>query len=305
MSAVTTPLDSPGGLPFLPSTQSPAPPPPPDAPTPVGADFVPYLPPVRRADAAPEQPAAFDAKLMVDSTKRKVENPVYGKMPTGSDEGRAAVEAARKKMNRKRARNKLIARAVAISFLGGIAAAGWFGYQAYQDDQDRQAAERAAKAAVGESPGAAGPLGQQAQVIEVMDDLNSGAAPSAGALLEAVEDARAVVGESNDSDVVVPPITFFDVIPLAASAVTEPAGTADGLDLFQIDARLFESSAPEAYAKWTARWTSATQADPTDPAFAVLPDPGSGQISIGMRVEDDVVTRLLIASNNPPIHINR
>ena len=144
-----------------------------------------------------------------------------------------------------------------------------------------------------------------AQVIEVMDDLNAGATPSAGALLEAVEDARAVVGESNDSDVAVPPITFFDVIPLAASAVTEPAGTADGLDLFQIDARLFESSAPEAYAKWTARWTSATQADPTDPAFAVLPAPGSGQISIGMRVEDDVVTRLLIASNNPPIHINR
>jgi type II secretory pathway pseudopilin PulG len=292
MSEVTTPFAPPGGKPFPPPTRS----------TPL-ADFVPFLPPVQRAEPVPEKPVVFDAKMMVDATKRKIEHPVYGMMPTGTEEGRAAIQLARTAMKRRRARNNLIARAVAVVVLGGIAAAGWFGYQAYRDDQDRQKAERAANAE-GEAPGAATALGEQAQVIDVMEDLNSGgAAPSAGALLGAVDDAQAVVGETNNPGAQAQTIKVTDVLPLAANTATTPTGTADGLDLFQIDAEQFQLLAPEEFALWTARWTSAPQTTPADPALAALPAVDNGQIAIGMMVDGGVVTRLLIASTAPAIHI--
>lgn len=279
-------------MPFPPPTRS--------APA---ADFVPYLPPVQRAEPVPEKPVVFDAKMMVDATRRKVEHPVYGTMPAGTEEGRAAIQLARTAMRRKRTRNKLIARAVAVVIVGGIAAAGWFGYQAYRDDQDRQKAGRAA-IAEDEATGAATPLGKQARVIAVMEDLNSGGAtPSAGGLLGAVDDAQAVVGETNSPGAQVQTIKVTDVLPLAASTATTPTGTADGLDLFQIDAEQFQLLAPEEFALWTARWRSAPQTTPTDPALAALPAAETGQITIGMLVDDGLVTRLLIASSDPEIHL--
>jgi hypothetical protein len=190
---MTTPLEPLGDAPFLPPTHSAAPPLPPQPQLPNGDGFVPYLPPIRRPEPVAEQPIAFDARAMVEATKRRVESPVYGHMPSGTEEGRAAVEAARAAMKRKRARNRLIGRAVVLIMLGGIGAAGWFGYRAYQDDQDRQAAERAAKS----ESGALTPVGQQDQVINLLDDLNSGnATPSAGGLLGAVDDAREVVAQN-------------------------------------------------------------------------------------------------------------
>src|SRR4051794_410783 len=118
---MTTPAESAGGAPYLP---------PPGDPTQtdiaqalrdpgllIGAD-APYLPP-----AAPPRPAVasapvFDAKALVEGTKRhKVANPGYGPMPMGTPEGRAAAEAARAKMRRKRRRNKMLGWVTAVTLL--------------------------------------------------------------------------------------------------------------------------------------------------------------------------------------------
>jgi hypothetical protein len=143
----------------------------------------------------------FDAKAMVEATKRKVENPVYGHMPTGTPEGRAAAEAARQAMRRKRSRNKWIGRSLGVVLLGGIGAAGYVGYRAYQDDQAERDAER--KAALDDSAVdagdvvAPGPLGGQVAVIDALDAVNSGATPGAGGLIDAVDAAKEVVGQTN------------------------------------------------------------------------------------------------------------
>src|SRR4029078_2896741 len=96
----------------------------------------PYLPP-----AAPPKPAVtttvvFDAKTLVDATRRnKVENPTYGQMPTGTPEGRAAVEAAKARMRQRRRRNKMIGWVMAVVVLVLAAGAGFALYRLFEDDQ--------------------------------------------------------------------------------------------------------------------------------------------------------------------------
>ena len=80
-----------------------------DDPELVVSGEAPYLPPAAPPKPAVAQPQTFDAKTLVDATKRnKIENPVYGHMPTGSEEGRAAADAARARMRAKRRRNKFM-----------------------------------------------------------------------------------------------------------------------------------------------------------------------------------------------------
>lgn len=307
MDEMTTPLESLGDVPFLPPTHSAAPPLPPQPQLPNGGGFVPYLPPVRRPEPVPEQPIAFDARAMVEATKRRVESPVYGHMPAGTEEGRAAAEAARASMKRKRARNKLIGRAVVLAMLGGIGAAGWFGYQAYQDDQDRQAAERAAKAEhaslADDRPVAASPLGEQVEVIEALDDLNSGATPSAGGLLDAVRDARVAVGATAAGEVGQSTYTFDEVMPVEAREIAVALDATDDLDQVQIPIAAFRDRSPEIYAEWVARWSDVQQAATTDPAFGVLAPVVGGQISLGLVIDGERITRLLIVSPELGIHV--
>ena len=99
---------------------------------------VPYLPPATPPVPQVTAPPVFDAKVLVDATKRKVENPVYGHMPKGTPEGRAAAEAARAKMRRKRRRNKILGWVMAIVFIAVVAGAGYALYTMYQDDQDKE-----------------------------------------------------------------------------------------------------------------------------------------------------------------------
>ena len=119
---------------------------------------VPYLPPATPPVPQVTAPPVFDAKVLVDATKRKVENPVYGHMPKGTPEAKAAAEAARAKMRRKRRRNKILGWAMAIVFIAVVAGAGYALYTMYQDDQAKeraaQEARAAAKDANGDQPGA-------------------------------------------------------------------------------------------------------------------------------------------------------
>src|SRR5690349_2527574 len=165
----------------------------------VDATQVPYLPPAPKPEPPPTAPPVFDAKAMVDATKRnKVENPAYGHLPTGTPEGRAAADALRAKMRQKRRRNKMIGRVIAIVSIVVVVGGGYALYKMYQADQKteqqqqaQREAERAAKRA--ESVGALTPLGQQEQVLSAMDDVNSGGTPSAGALVGAADAARTAV----------------------------------------------------------------------------------------------------------------
>src|SRR4029079_18894573 len=163
-----------GGVPYLP---------PPGDPTPtdiaqalrdpdlIAATEVPYLPPAAPPRPAVAAPPAFDAKVMVDATKRnKIENPAYGPMPTGTAEGRAAADALRAKMRQKRRRNKRLGWVMAIVVIGVVGGGGYAPYTMYQDDQESQKEQRAersaerADAATGDEPGALSPLGGQQQV---------------------------------------------------------------------------------------------------------------------------------------------
>jgi hypothetical protein len=186
---------------------------------------VPHLPPpapARPAVVAP--PPVFDAKAMVDATRRKVDNPVYGQLPSGTAEGHAALEVARARMRRKRRRNKVLGWVLLIAFAAVVAGVGYALYTMYQDDQDRANAEQGADSpgttgTGDESPGALSPLGEQAEVIEGLDDLNSGAAASGRAAQQAIDQAQQVVdeaaGESDSPTTAAPPPT--------AVFVTNPA----------------------------------------------------------------------------------
>ena len=308
---MTTPLEPLGDVPFLPRLPAAAPPLALQPQLPNGNDFVAYLPPVRRPEPVPEQPIAFDARAMVEATKRRVDSPAYGHMPAGTEEGRAAAEAARAAMKRKRARNKLIGRAVVLVALGGLGAAGWFGYQAYQDDQDRQAAERAAKSEqaslanelADDRPAAVSPLGEQVEVIGATDQLNSGATPSAGGLLDAVQDARDVVGATAAGELREMAYTLDAVMPAEVSDIAIALDATDDFDQFQIPIAMFRDRSPEIYTEWVARWSDVQQVGSTDPAFGVLAPVVDGQISLAFAVDGERVTRLLIVSPELGIHV--
>src|SRR5262245_2516179 len=101
----------------------------------------PYLPPAAPPKPHVAAPVVFDARALVDATKRKVDRPVYGPIPRGTPESQAAVEAARAKMRRKRRRSKVLGWVMAVVFFAVVAAVGYALYNMYKDDQ---AEERAA-----------------------------------------------------------------------------------------------------------------------------------------------------------------
>src|SRR5215212_7337013 len=118
---MSTEFEAPGpaGLPTLPPPSPVTPPS--NAPSTPFLSSTPFLPSTP-AVAQPTAPAlAFDAKAMVASQRRKVENPAYGHMPTGTEEGRAAVEAAKKAMRQRRRRNALLARVIGVVVLAALA----------------------------------------------------------------------------------------------------------------------------------------------------------------------------------------
>lgn len=184
----------------------------PTTPTDADAPFVPA--PVA---APPTEPAPFDAKAMVEAQKNYQAAPAYGSLPSGNETNREAAQQLRAQARQKRRRNVLFGRAVAVVLVGGLAAAGWFGYQAYQDQQDRDAAERAAIEA-DDTDGSTGadaaiaaltPLGEQQQIVEAMGDLNSTARSGAGGLLGAVQDARDIVDQPDGDGVTASPADPF------------------------------------------------------------------------------------------------
>jgi hypothetical protein len=267
---------------------------------------VPYLPPATPPVPQVTAPPVFDAKKLVEATKRKVENPVYGHMPKGTPEAKAAAEAARAKMRRKRRRNKILGWVMAIVFIAVVAGAGYALYTMYQEDQDKERAEQearaAANAATADQPGALTPLGQQGQVIGALEDVNSGATPSAGALVGAAQDAQNAVDQVNGTGS--PTLLLNDVLPPKIAALATELQPLDGLTRYMIVFDDAVRAEPLATPGWWARLQALPQAPESSPGLTLVPAVGPGEIAIALQTDGDQVTRLVVLSTDPAIRVD-
>lgn len=159
-----------------------------------GQPDAPYLPPTQ--PTAPQTPAPTipPTPPTAPSTAQHLTTPAYGALPAQTAAGREAAEQLRAQAQRKRRRNQLVGRAVALLLLGGMGAAGWFGYQEYQDQQQRDAAARAADEdaqADGSVDGdGVATADEPSAVDQAIDELDGVVSADSGGLTGAIDDAR-------------------------------------------------------------------------------------------------------------------
>ena len=243
---------------------------------------MPYLPPTAPPMPRSTAPPVFDAKTLVDATKRKVENPAYGHMPTGTPEGRAAADAARARMRQKRRRNKILAWVMAIGFLVVLCGAGYALYTMYQDDQD--GAGRGEARRRGKTPLAArltSPVGDR-QVAEGARrrQLRSDARPAGcGA---AVEDAKQAVGQANGQSLAGRTLALADVLPPGITAVATELQPLDGLTRYMIKVDDAVRADPTGTPGWLARLKALPQAPELSQGLTLVPAVGPGEIAIAL-----------------------
>ena len=287
----------------------------PQAPTLADPGDGPVLPAAR--PAAPTTPRApvFDAKAMVASQKHAVANPVYGAIPQATLDNLDATQALRAEAQRKRKRNKTLGWTITLGTLAIIGAGGWFGYQAYQNDQDQLAADRAARAAAGETsvgtaPGALTPLGNQEQVVELLDDVNSGGATAgAGGLLDIVDQAQAAVDDVNgtagaDDPDVAAALTLEDLLPAPVVRLGTRLDDLDGYERYVVDARVFAADDATGYARFLAIVQAQPQSDPVSADAGVVPPIQAGEIGFAIQHDGDRVVRALIVSSDPAVQLD-
>jgi len=242
---------------------------------------------------------------MVESQKHVNTNPAYGALPTGTDESREAARKLREQANRKRRRGRAMGRIVALLVLAGLAVGGWFVYQAISDDVDDDAlVGRDASDAEGDGEGDGGalsPVGEQEQVIEVLDDLNSGATPSAGGLLDAVDDARDVVGQTEPPVGGPASLLVAAVFTPAVLDHTDQLESADGYERFVVRSGELAQVNPSANEALLAFLTGLQQVPADDPQLAVAPVVLPGDIAIAIQRDNDTITRIVAVSADPAI----
>jgi hypothetical protein len=321
----------PDAAPFLPPLRPAASPPPPPlgGPRPQSAADIaadraldmPFLPEAARPEPNPAVAQRFDAKQMVDAFKRKVENPAYGQLPKSTPESRAALEAARAAMRHNRRRNKTIGWVVGLLLLALIGAAGLFAYLAYRDDQNNNAADRAATEAA-QAAGtrstidvvAPGPLGEQVETVQALDAVNSGADLGAGQMLDAVDQAKQAVDETNTNsplDAAPAPssatasstLTVADVLPAAIGLVAEPIDAGFGFDGHIVDLVTARAAGADV-DRWLATLGSLTQVAPDSPALDVFGTVPEGKLAIGVQSIGSAVVRVIAVSSTPSLHID-
>lgn len=264
---------------------------------------VPFLPSARPPQPAPAAPV-FDAKAMVESQRHGNANPAYGSMPTGTDEGRAAARRLRDEANRKRRRHRAVGRIVGVVVLVAAAAGGYLAWRATNAD-DPAPADPTTTETDGEG-GALTPLGEQEQVIEALDDVNSGARPSVGGLLDAVDDARDLVGQAE------PPVAapgaepagllVADLFTPAVLDHTDVLDPADGYERFVVRAADLAAADPNALDLLIGRLLALPQMAADDPALAAAPVVLPGDIAIAIQRDDDRITRIVAVAVEPAIH---
>lgn len=269
----------------------------------------PFLPPARPLEPAPSPAAepAFDAKALVESQKHVNTNPAYGAMPTGTEESRAAARKLREQANRKRRRGKVLARIVALIVVAGLAVGGYFAYQAIQDDPppvDGQATDEDEADGQGESNGEGGaltPVGEQELVIEALDDLSSGARPSAGGLLDAVDDARDVVGQAEPPVAAPTRLVVDDLFTPAVLDHTDVLDPADGYERFVVRTADLTAMNPSAHDALVERLLALPQVADGDAQLEAAPVVLPGDIGIAIRRDGDSITAIVAVATDPVI----
>lgn len=201
---MTTP-DAPDESPFLPPARPgdrDAPPPGTEpsedeattgASTPV--DGVPFLPEPPRAETAePSAPVPFDPRAMVESQRPKVESPVYGQMPVGTDEGRAAARRLREEANRSRRRKRIFGRIAGVVVVAALVVAGFVASRQFRDGQGER--EPASPSGLGDEPATVAPTAVDEQSHDADDTDRTGA----GSDDDATDDDPATDGDATDHD---------------------------------------------------------------------------------------------------------
>jgi hypothetical protein len=204
--------------------------------------------------------------------------------------------------------------------MGGIAAAGWYGFRAYQDDQDQRAAERAAAAVADEddesgvAPGPLTPLGNQQQVIEAVDDINSSDAQlSGGGLRDIVDRAQAAVDGANDVPAdttpvepnasIIAPLTLAEVLPDAAVAAATRLDDADGFERYVVDTSALVWTDVAGYRTWLETLRARPQSSANSPLFDVLPAIKSGHVGIAIQRDGDQLVLAIVVGSDPDLHV--
>jgi len=224
-------------------------------------------------------------------------------LPTNSEASRVAAEKLRNRAHRKRTRDKILARFLALMVLGAVGGAGYLIYQAYQNDQDGEAAAREARAElqVDRNGGPLGPLGEQVATAEALEDVNSGATASAGGLLDAVDEARDVVGQSDASRASAGTASLAQVLPDGLLDVASRIEDSDGYARFTVNAQTYSTSYPAEYIDWIDLMQAQDQISTGSPVFDVLPDIFRGQIAIAIRSDGSEVLHAIVHGRTPDL----
>ena len=182
--------------------------------------------------------------------------------------------------------------------LGGAGAAGWFGYQAYQDEQDANAVRLAETQAADEAPDGdqLTPLGEQVDVIEALEDVNSGAIGGASAGLDAIDDARELADKGDEGDALPPSstLTVVEVMPPAVVEIGERVPDLSGRETYVVDADEFAGADPAALSQFVRALSNQPQVAPTIAATNGLPEPGPNEYVISIARDGDRLGRALV-----------
>ena len=208
-----------------------------------------------------------------------------------------------------------------LILLVGMAAAGFFGFRAFQDDQGKDATEPDTTAAVDDDtddPAALTPVGEQAEAVAALDELNSGATASAGGLLGAVDDARDVMGQTDNgattadgtADDATPAapagagLTIADVLPDVVVAQGERLPDLSGRETYVISAPTFSQTDAAAFGRFVEVLSSQPQIDPTSDVFADYPELEPGAILISVDRDGDTLRRVIVVAADSGIYVD-
>jgi hypothetical protein len=267
---------------------------------------VPYLPAPTPPKPSVAAPPVFDAKAMVAATKRKVENPLYGHIPAPSAENKAAMEVGRAEMRRKRRRDKLVGRVMAVIFLAVAAGAGYALFRLYQHDQSDRSTKGASVAddANSSDPANMGPLGEQVDVIDAQDAMDSAATASAGGLVGAIDAAEQAADQTNSNAGLGNTFPLDEVLPDEIIELASELEAVDGLSRYVVDIDHVSLREPITTPGWILHLQQLPQAPELSPSLALLPSVNPGELAIAVQVSGDQVTRLIAYAPSDNIRID-
>lgn len=178
-----------------------------------GRSEAPYLPPDRAGETGLRRPngpeirdalhvpgsepagappgGGFDARALVEAQRSQIRRPTpgYGTLPTATWASRMAAEELRVEARRRRRRNRALGRIFMLTVVGGLGAAGWFGYQTFRTDQEQAADSGQTTDDAGDDTGDdVASLSPNATAAPATPDSSSGVPPAAAVSVEELTD---------------------------------------------------------------------------------------------------------------------